>query len=104
MKAPDKSQEKVQAQGACKIDYKDFNSTHFLFLKETFGKFGTTGPGWLSSMFQLLISDECGFVELSVVGFKYTKSNMNLSTELLLECLDIVLTNVELLDHTMMIL
>ena len=55
-------------------------------------------------MFQLLISDECGFVELSVVGSKYTKSNMNLSTELLLECLDRVLTNVELLDHTMMIL
>ena len=101
MKAPDKSQEKVQAQGACKTDYKDFNSTHFLFLKETFGKFGTR---WLSSMFQLLISDECGFVELSVVGSKYTKSNMNLSTELLLECLDRVLTNVELLDHTMMIL
>ena len=56
-------------------------------------------------MFQNLISDdECGFVELTFVCFKYTKSNMNLSTELLLECLDRVLTNVELLDHTMMIL
>ena len=91
MKAPDKSQEKVQTQGACKTDYKDFNSTHFFFLKETFGKFRIR---WLSSMFQLLISDECGFVELSVVGFKYTESNMNESTELLLE----------LLDHTMMTL
>ena len=70
MKAPDTSQEKVQAQGACKTDYKDFNSTHFLFLKETFGKFRVR---WLFSMFQLLISDECGLVELSIVGFQYTK-------------------------------
>ena len=91
MKAPDKSQEKVQAQGVCKTDYKDFDSTHFLFLKETFGKFRIR---WLSSMFQLLISDECGLVELSVVGFKNTKSNMNESTELLLEWW----------DHSMMIL
>ena len=64
MKAPDKSEEKVQAQGACKTDYKDFNSNHFLCLKESFGKFRIR---WLSSMFQLLISDECGPVELSVV-------------------------------------
>ena len=83
MKAPDKSQEKVQAQGVCKTDYKDFDNTHFLFLKETFGKFRIR---WLSSMFQTLISDdECGFVELTFVCFKYTKSNMNESTELLLE-------------------
>ena len=58
MKAPDKNQEKVQTQGACKTDYKDFNSTHFLFLKETFGKFRIR---WLSSMFLLLISEDGSF-------------------------------------------
>ena len=36
-------------------------------------------------MFQLFIRDnECGVVELTFVSLKYTKSNMNESTELLL--------------------